>query len=141
MPKTAVVGWLFKEEPSHYSYADLERDGETWWSGVENPLARKHLRNIKPGDHVLYYHTGKEKAIVGEMTVLEGPRPDPESKDANAVVVKVAPVKVWSRPVTLAEIKAEPAFKDWELVRMARLSVMPVSAEHWKRLEAMRDKS
>ena len=88
-------GWLFKEEPGHYNYADLERDGSTLWDGVDNNLARQHLRNVKAGDRVLYYHTGNEKAVVGEMTVLEGAMPDPGADDPKAVVVRVRAVKRW----------------------------------------------
>ena len=72
-------GWLFKQEPTCYSYADLERDGTTTWDGVNNNLARQNLRNVKKGDRVLYYHTGKEKAVVGEMVVIDGPTPDPKA--------------------------------------------------------------
>jgi predicted RNA-binding protein with PUA-like domain len=132
----SVNGWLFKEEPSHYSYADLERDGEALWDGVDNSLARKHLRNVKIGDRVLYYHTGKEKAVVGEMVVVEGPMPD-AAADSKAVVVRVKPVRRWPRPVGLVEIKQEPLFQSWELVRISRLSVMPVSPEQWRRLEEL----
>ena len=82
--------WLFKQEPGSYSYADLERDGRTVWDGVANALARKHLRAIRPGDRVLYYHTGSEKAVVGEMRVVGGPRPESDD-DPNAVVVTVKP--------------------------------------------------
>lgn len=133
-PKPAAEssgGWLFKEEPSHYSFADLEKDGETTWEGVANPVARKHLRETKVGDRVLYYHTGKERAIVGEMRIIEKPSP------ADPAVVKVIPVRPWPKPVTLEMIKADRRFAGWELVRIPRLSVMPVSAEHWKLLEDM----
>lgn len=129
--------WLFKEEPEHYSYGDLERDGATLWDGVTNNLARQNLRKVQPGDRVLFYHTGKERAIVGEMLVLEGPMPEPGSSDPRSVVVKVAPVGRWAAPVRLEQIKQDPLFKDWELVRLPRLSVMPVSAEQWQRLERL----
>jgi predicted RNA-binding protein with PUA-like domain len=137
--KKAVAGsgWLFKEEPDHYNIADLERDGSTWWDGVDNALARQHLRQVKPGDRVLYYHTGKERAVVGEMRVLEGPTADPAEKDPKAVVVKVAKVKRWPCPVTLAQIKADPVLAGWDLVRLPRLSVVPVSAEQWRRVEEL----
>ena len=135
--KEAVSGWLFKEEPDHYSYADLERDGTAWWSGVNNNLARQNLRKVNPGDRVLYYHTGKEKAVVGEMRVVEGPRADPDSKDPKAVVVKVSPVRRWSQPVTLQRIKADPQLAGWELVRLPRLSVVPVTPAQWQRLEEL----
>jgi predicted RNA-binding protein with PUA-like domain len=133
----AKGGWLFKEEPTHYSFADLTRDGTTLWDGVDNNLARKHLRNVKQGDRALYYHTGNERAIVGEMAVVEGPMHDPASSDPKAVVVRVRPVKAWPSPLTLSEIKAEPQLADWELVRISRLSVMPVSAKQWQRLEEL----
>jgi predicted RNA-binding protein with PUA-like domain len=129
--------WLFKEEPTHYSFADLQRDGEAVWNGVENPLALKHLRSVRKGDLIVYYHTGKEKAIVGVMEAVSDAYPDPKAKDQRLVVVKVKPVRSLPRPVTLAEIKADPDFADWELVRMARLSVMPVSPKRWKRIEKM----
>jgi predicted RNA-binding protein with PUA-like domain len=130
-------GWLFKEEPDHYSFADLQRDGETLWEGVTNNLARQNLRKVKPGDRVLYYHTGKERAVVGEMRVVEGPLPDPQSDDPKAVMVKVKAVRPWPVPVTLERIKQEPELASWELVRLPRLSVLPVSREQWARLEQL----
>jgi len=132
-------GWLFKEEPSCFSYADLEKAGSTVWAGVKNALARQHLRNLKVGDRVLYYHTGKERAIVGEMRVVSAPTVEPGSDDPRSVAVKVEPIARWDPSVTLEQIKQDPLFADWELIRISRLSVMPVSAEIWRRLEAMRD--
>jgi predicted RNA-binding protein with PUA-like domain len=131
--------WLFKEEPTHYSYDNLERDGETLWDGVDNNLARKNLRLVKIGEVVLYYHTGKERAIVGEMQVADGPMPDPGSDDPKAVVVKVKPLRRWDRPVTLERIKQDSSLADWDLVRLGRLSVLPVSAEQWRRVVELRD--
>jgi predicted RNA-binding protein with PUA-like domain len=130
-------GWLFKQEPSDYSYADLERDGQTVWEGVKNPLARKHLRKVKTGDRVLFYHTGKERAIVGEMKILQGFTPDLSQPESKEVVVSVAPVRRWPVPLGLDRIKTEPSLKDWELVRFSRLSVMPVSPEQWEKLEEL----
>src|SRR5436853_4622118 len=95
--------WLFKEEPSHYSFADLEKDGSTLWSGVSNPVALKHLRSVQKGDRILYYHTGKEKAVVGEMRASADATVD--AADPKAVTVKVEPVKRWPNAVTLASIK------------------------------------
>jgi predicted RNA-binding protein with PUA-like domain len=139
-PKEAPVGgWLFKEEPGHYSFSDLERDGETWWDGVDNNLARKNLRLVQAGNRVLYYHTGKEKAIVGEMLVAAGPTPDPGSEDPKAVMVKVRALKRWPKPLTLERIKKDPTLSSWDLVRNSRLSVMPVSAAQWQRLLELRD--
>ncbi len=129
--------WLFKEEPDHYSFTDLQRDGQTLWDGVANALARQHLRNVKRGDRVLYYHTGKEKAVVGILRVVSGAKADPTDEDPKAVVVEVAPVQPLARPVPLSAIKADPLFKDWALVRMPRLSVMPVTEEQWQRIEEM----
>ncbi len=129
--------WLFKEEPDHYSYADLEREGQTVWDGVANNLALQHLRRVRHGDRVLFYHTGKEKAVVGEMRVQGGPRPQDEAGDAKLVVVDVEPVRRLARPVKLSEIKNDPALKDWELVRLPRLSVMPVSSAQWQRIEEL----
>ena len=139
MKKTAekTGGWLFKEEPEHYSFADLMRDGETTWDGIANNLARQNLRKVQPGDRVLYYHTGKERAIVGEMVVVEGPVPDPQSDDPKAVMVKVKAVRSWPCPVTLERIKKEPKLASWELVRLPRLSVLPVSSDQWAMLERL----
>ena len=99
--KSTAGGWLFKEEPSCYNYAQLESDGSTVWAGVKNALARQHLRKTQAGDRVLYYSTGQERAIVGEMRVISGPTMDPKSDDPKSVVVKVEPVKRWEPPVTL----------------------------------------
>lgn len=129
--------WLFKEEPEHYSYADLQRDGKTAWDGVTNALARKYLRQVQPGDRVLYYHTGKEKAVVGEMLVVSSPRSDPSDADDKAVVVDVEPVRPFSQPVALSVIKDDPTLAEWELVRLPRLSVMPVTEEQWNRIEEL----
>lgn len=129
--------WLFKEEPDHYSLEDLFRDKRTVWDGVENNLALKHLRAVKKGDRVLYYHTGKVKAVVGEMEVVKGAYPDPTRDDERLVVVDVKPVRRLPRAVSLAEIKANPLFADFALVRISRLSVMPVTEEQWAELERM----
>ena len=129
--------WLFKEEPTEYAYADLERDGSAVWSGVTNALARQNLRKVAVGDRVFYYHTGREKAVVGEMRVVVGPKPDSSSDDAKAVVVEVEPVRALPRPVTLSAIKADADLADWELVRLPRLSVVPVSEDQWRRIEEL----
>jgi predicted RNA-binding protein with PUA-like domain len=134
---TGEGGWLFRQEPSCYSYADLQRDGTTVWDGVNNNLARQNLRKVKKGDRVLYYHTGKEKAVVGEMVVVEGPTPDPNSDDPKSVVVKVQAVRRLQHPIPLARIKEDPTLADWDLVRMSRLSVVLVSPAQWKRLEEL----
>ncbi|HJZ55262.1 MAG TPA: EVE domain-containing protein [Gemmataceae bacterium] len=129
--------WLFKEEPDSYSFADLQRDGSATWDGVTNALAQKHLRAVKKGDRVFFYHTGDEKAVVGIMEVTADPKPAADDQTGKRVTVSVKPVRKLKAPVTLAAIKAEKAFADWELVRVPRLSVMPVSEERWKKIEAM----
>ena len=132
-----MAQWLVKEEPEHYSYDQLVKDGKTVWAGVRNPLAQKHLRSIKKGDRIFYYHTGKEKAIVAVATAASSAYPDPKDATGKAFVVDVAPVKKLARPVTLAEVKADRAFADFPLVRMSRLSVMPVTDDEWSRIEKM----
>jgi predicted RNA-binding protein with PUA-like domain len=127
-----MARWLFKEEPEHYSFADLQRDRTTIWDGVSNNLAQKNLRQVKAGDRVLFYHTGKEKAVVGEMRVRIGPHPAEEG--SKQVVIEVEVVGPLARPVSLATIKDDPLLKDWDLVRLPRLSVMPVSTEQWRRI-------
>jgi predicted RNA-binding protein with PUA-like domain len=129
--------WLFKEEPDHYSFADLERDGEALWTGVRNPLARQNLSKIKQGERIFYYHTGKEKAVVGEIQAIDDPMQDPNDADPKAVAVKVKPVRRLARPVTLKQIKEDPKLAQWELVRLSRLSVMPVSDAQWRRVLEM----
>jgi predicted RNA-binding protein with PUA-like domain len=115
--------WLVKTEPSTYSFDDLQRDGTTTWDGVKNPVAMKHLRAMQPGDDVLFYHTGTEKAIVGLATVAAADDP-PKLKSKRRL----------SRPVTLAEVKKDKAFADMALVRIGRLSVMPVAPAQYQRL-------
>jgi predicted RNA-binding protein with PUA-like domain len=132
-----MANWLFKEEPETYSFADLQRDGTTTWSGVTNALAQKHLRAIKKGDRVFFYATGKEKAVVGIMEVTADPTPDPTDEAGKRVVVTVKPVRKLKTPVTLAAIKADKAFATWELVRQGRLSVMPVPEALWEKIESM----
>ena len=131
------MNWLFKEEPTHYSYSDLARDGKTSWTGVRNPLAQKHLRSVQKGDRIFFYHTGKEKAIVGTATVSKTAYPDPKDKSGSLVVVELAAGKPLERPVTLAEIKADKRFADMPLVRIARLSVQPVTDAQWKMIETL----
>lgn len=129
--------WLCKIEPDCYSFDALVRDGETLWDGVSNALARKNLRQMQPGDRVLYYHTGKEKAVVGEMVVAGAPGPDPKADDEAAVVVAMRPVRKLTRSVALAEIKADKQLATWDLVRLPRLSVVPVTEAQWKRVEKL----
>jgi predicted RNA-binding protein with PUA-like domain len=134
------MNFLFKEEPTHYAYEDLVRDGKTSWTGVKNPLAQKHLRSVKKGDRIFYYHTGDEKSVVGIAKAAGDAYPDPKDKAGKLYAVDVLPVKKLPRPVTLAEIKAAPAFKDFALVRISRLSVMPVSEKEWAAIEKMAER-
>ena len=129
------MNWLFKEEPTNYSFDALVKDKKTVWSGVRNPLAQKHLRSVKKGDRIFYYHTGDEKAVVGICKALADAYSDPDDASGKAAVVDIAPVKKLARPVTLAEIKADASFKDFPLVRISRLSVMPVTDAEWTRIE------
>jgi predicted RNA-binding protein with PUA-like domain len=127
--------WLFKQEPSTYSYSQLEKDDKTVWDGVANNLALKHLRSVKKGDKAIFYHTGDEKQAVGIMEIVSDAHPDP--KDKSLVVVDVRPAGRLKKPVTLAQIKADPAFSQWELVRISRLSVMPVPERLWTKIMKM----
>jgi predicted RNA-binding protein with PUA-like domain len=129
--------WIVKTDTDSYSFDDLQREGRTVWDGVSNALALKHLRSMSPGDRVLVYHSGEEKALVGLARVVSAPYQDPKRGDPKLTVVDLEADRRLDRPVTLAAIKADPAFKDLPLVRMARLSVGPVPGPHWKRLLAM----
>jgi predicted RNA-binding protein with PUA-like domain len=131
------VNWLFKEEPTHYSYDDLVRDGKTSWSGVRNAVAQRHLRGVKKGDRIFYYHTGDEKAVVAVARAASDAYPDPQDADGKLYSVDVAPVEKLPRPVTLKAIKAEAALKEMPLVRIGRLSVMPVSEREWEKILKM----
>jgi predicted RNA-binding protein with PUA-like domain len=134
-----MANWLVKEEPEHYSYDALVRDGKTVWAGVRNPLAQKHLRSIRKGDRIFYYHTGKEKAVVAVAKAASDAYDDPKDDDRKLAVVDVVPERKLARPVTLKEIKADAAFASFPLVRMSRLSVMPVTDAEWKRIEKLSD--
>lgn len=124
--------WLFKTEPTNYSYADLERDGQTMWDGVTNNLALQYLRAVKAGDVALIYHTGDERQIVGIADVVRGGYVNPDGDDPKLAVCNIKVRKRLEKPVTLRQIKAEPKLKNWALVRNARLSVVPVSDEEWQ---------
>lgn len=130
-------GWLLKTEPSTYSFADLQRDKRTVWDGVKNPQALKNLSQVQKGDRLLIYHTGDEKAVVGIATALSAAYPDPKKHDPRLLVIDLAPDAALPNPVRLAAIKASPQFTGWELVRLPRLSVMPVSAAQWAAIERM----
>lgn len=128
--------WLLKTEPSTYGWADLEKDGETRWDGVTNPVALKHLRAMAAGDRVIIYHTGDEKAAVGLAEVTRAAYPDPKAGDPRIVVVDLKAIARFARPVPLSEIKALVVFTQSPLVRQGRLSVVPLTAAQWKAIEA-----
>jgi len=131
------MNWLFKEEPANYNYDRLVRDGKTSWTGVKNPVAQKHLRSVKKGDRIFFYHTGSEKAVVGVAKAAADAYPDPADKSGKLYAVDVAPVKKLAQPVTLAAVKADKFFESFALTRVPRLSVMPVTDEQWERIEMM----
>jgi predicted RNA-binding protein with PUA-like domain len=129
--------WLLKTEPTTYSFERLVEEGRAVWDGVRNNLALKYMREMKAGDGVLIYHSGSQKAVVGQAKVLKAAYPDPQQADPKLVVVDLAPGGKVASPVTLTAIKAEASLADLPLVRMPRLSVMPVPAEAWKQILAM----
>ena len=129
--------WLVKSEPFKYSFADLQRDGETFWDGVRNYAARIHLNSMKIGDKVMFYHSNEGLAVMGIAKVTKAAFPDPTADDPQWVAVNIAPVKAFKRPVTLAEIKAHMALQNIALVRIGRLSVMPLMKEEFEIIEAL----
>lgn len=126
--------WLLKSEPDVYSYADLERDRQTVWDGVNNYLALKHIRTAQPQDLALIYHTGDERRAVGIAEVISFPYADPKLGDPKRAVFDVKAVRSLPQPVTLAQIKQDPDFEGFDLIRISRLSVVPVSAIHWQKI-------
>ena len=130
-----MAHWLMKSEPESYSWVDLLRDGGTEWDGVRNNAARLHLKAMRQGDEAFFYHSMSDKAVVGIMRVTRGAEPDPKAPEW--VRVQVEPVKPLAKPVTLAEIKAEPALAKMELIRQSRLSVAPVRDEEWAKVLEM----
>jgi predicted RNA-binding protein with PUA-like domain len=132
--------WLFKSDPEHYSFADLQRDGNAVWDGISNNLALQNLRKIRRGDLVLIYHSGEERAVVGTAEVVSEPYADPKLNDPKLVVVDLTAGKKLARPVPLDEIKKHSGMRSFDLVRMPRLSVMPVSEEYWRMIMEMAKK-
>jgi predicted RNA-binding protein with PUA-like domain len=124
--------WLLKTEPAEFAFEDLVREGRSVWDGVTNPLALKHLRAIRKGDELLIYHTGNVRAIVGLAKAVSDPYPDPAKNDPKRAVVDVVPVRELPRPIRLVIIKSQRAFRSFELVRISRLSVMPVPSTIWR---------
>src|SRR5689334_16394062 len=135
--KHRVAYWLVKTEPGDYSFADLERDGSTVWSGVTNNQALLNIRKMKRGDRALVYHTGKEKAVIGLARIASDPYPDPRSKDPKRAVIDIVPERRLPRPVTLAAIRGESSLRSFDLVRNTRLSVMPAADAVWHRILTM----
>ena len=135
--------WLAKQEPSGprgYNVLQLQKDKKTMWDGVHNNLALKHIRNMKKGDLIFFYHTGDERQVVGIMSVISNPYPNPEEENKRFVVVDVKFKKLLKTPVTLVTIKKQKKFKDWELLRISRLSVMPVPKIIWDYIIKMSQK-
>jgi len=135
--------WLAKQEPSGprgYNILQLQKDKKTMWDGVHNNLALKHIRNMKKGDLIFFYHTGDERQVVGIMSVISNPYPNPEEENKRFVVVDVKFKKLLKMPVTLDSIKKQKKFKDWELLRISRLSVMPVPKIIWDYIIKMSQK-
>lgn len=129
--------FLLKTEPRGYSFEDLEGEGETVWDGVRNALALSHMRKVKAGDEVVIYHSGKESSAVGLAKVRRGAYRDPSSDDERVVVLDIAPLRRLERPVSLKELKADPAFSGSDLARLPRLSVVPLSTGQWRRILAL----
>lgn len=129
--------WLLKTEPSVYSFADLERDGETMWDGVTQPHALCNLRKMRAGDTAIIYHTGDERAAIGLAKVTRDAYVNPESDNEKHAVCDVRATERWPRAVTLKEIKAQPQLADWDLVRLARLSLVPVNDAQWEILQQL----
>lgn len=129
--------WLLKTEPDEYSFDQLVADRRTVWDGVANNLALQHLRKMKTGDKVLFYHTGNERAVVGIAEVIKNPYPDPNLKDKKRVVVNIKPDRKLPHAVALADIKSNETFKDFDLIKIPRLSVMPVKAIYWNTILSM----
>jgi predicted RNA-binding protein with PUA-like domain len=132
-----MPAWLVKSEPGEYGYADLEADGMAEWDGVKNALAQRHLGSMREGDTVVIYHSGGERAAVGLARVVKGPYPDPSDQAGKRVLVDLKAERKLARPVTLAELKVDPTFAQSPLVRMSRLSVMPLEADQLALIERL----
>jgi predicted RNA-binding protein with PUA-like domain len=129
-----MAKWLFKTEPSDYSFDDLLREGKTVWDGVRNNWALKNLSSIKNGDDVFIYHTGKEKKIVGIAQVISEPYPDPRYSDEKLLVIDIKAVKQFSQHISLKMLKNDPLFSDFMLVKFTRLSILAVNDKYWKKI-------
>jgi predicted RNA-binding protein with PUA-like domain len=129
--------WLLKTEPGTYSFSDLEREKKTTWNGITNTTALKHIRSMKKGDQAFIYHTGDERAVVGVAEIVSGPYADPKEDNEKLVVMDIKAKKKLAKPVTLDAIKADKAFAGFDLLRIGRLSVVPVPAGMWKRISEL----
>lgn len=126
--------WILKTDADCYPWSAFERERRTVWDGITNALALKHIRSMAPGDQALIYHSGNDRALVGLAHIVSAPYPDPRAGDPKLAVVDVEADRILPRPVTLAEVKADPAFAELGLVRHSRLSVIPVPPDQWERL-------
>jgi predicted RNA-binding protein with PUA-like domain len=133
--------WLVKSEPYEYSFEDLQKDGSTVWSGVRNYAARNHLRNMKKDDLVLYYHSRKGLEVVGIAKVQKESYPDPTAEKGDWSAVDLMPVKYLAKAVSLKTIKATPELAEMPLVKIGRLSVMPLTAEEFTKVLALGETS
>jgi|ERR1700722_7945093 len=129
--------WLLKTEPDCYSWENFTHDKRTIWDGITNALALKNLRTAKKGDLAFFYHTATERSIIGIAEIVSNPYPDPKEEDEKLTVVDVKLVRKLPNPVSLSDIKADPAFAGWDLLRLGRLSVVPVPEKMWKRVEEL----
>ena len=129
--------WLLKSEPGTYSFADLQRDGRTVWDGVRNNTAALHLKAMKKGDEAFFYHSGEDRQIVGLARIVTEHFPDKSDPAGRFVAVEVAPVRAVQRPVTLAQMKAEPRLAGMAMIKLSRISVSPVTDEEWNTILKM----
>src|SRR5262245_4242598 len=129
--------WLFKTEPQHYSYADLQRDQRVMWRSIRNSITLKNLREVRLGDQILIYHEGDENAVVGTAEAVTDAYPDPKEYDVSVVVVEIQPRRKFIEPVLLAEIRASRALGDFDPARLPPLSVMPVSSVEWQVIQEL----
>jgi len=135
-----VMGyWLLKTEPGTYCWDDLVREKRATWDGITNALALINLRKARTGDEALIYHTGSERRAVGVARIVKGPYPDPKKNDPRLVVVDIAPTGLLKTPVSLDRIKSDPVFEGWDLLRLGRLSFVPVPAPIWRRIMKLAD--
>jgi predicted RNA-binding protein with PUA-like domain len=132
-----VAAFIFKTEPSTYSWHDLVREKSAVWDGISNALALKHLRTVRTGDSIVVYHTGDEKAAVGLATAASEPYADPKLGDPKRVVIDIKPERAFARPVPLSEFRTDARLQTTELVRMPRLSVVPITGPQLERIAAL----